>query len=669
MKYFNKNFLIQNFKKSKSALLLFIAIIPVLNVVSLLIMGSSYKSSGFVPNLETISSVSSFGLFILPFVLSISLFGFIFKKKSVDFVNSMPVSRKTIFVTNSIGGILVLIAMTLINLIVIFITNLFFPSIIINAPILVDYFILWTVSYIFVFTISNIATAVSGNTITSIIVSMLIMFFIPFVHNYVTELAHQNHYGNKLVCSSEQCKPVNYECYGNEDCIKKQNQGVYEKHLSGTIADNKYDYTTPYQLIRKIFSVNTLYQPKQILIMIGLSIIYFFVGMNLFQRRKMEVTETTFKSFHTHSLVKCLTLVPVIIFIYEILDYTNSSSFLLFAITLITIYFFVYDLITKKGITNFLKSIIYLGSSIIIVTAFCFLTKEIMQNKESNKYKVEDIEAIAIIPVELDFSYDDISQYEGTFLNDKNLINQVVSNIMSDQKGEAVISIDFIIKTKNGRKILFNEYVLEENYEEIINNFNSNEQIKQHNNKINLDNLYAIKIDDIVTNSKINKKIIELIENNKQSELKKPNNIINQYIELYKYKNHKLIRMNYNISYNSDLSSYLLQLYNEQTINFLNNSKELINYNINIPNLEEDNFVTTNSVEEIVDFIKKGDRKLDINNKYYWIVLYNGGVTYNFYTNDVEGVDKIINDKKEELKKNDPEKYSYIYNNEVKNEY
>ncbi len=56
---------------------------------------------------------------------------------------------------------------------------------------------------------------------------------------------------------------------------------------------------------------------------------------------------------------------------------------------------------------------------------------------------------------------------------------------MSDQKGEAVISIDFIIKTKNGRKILFNEYVLEENYEEIINNFNSNEQIKQHNNKIN----------------------------------------------------------------------------------------------------------------------------------------------------------------------------------------
>ena len=40
---------------------------------------------------------------------------FVFKKKSVDFTLSMPVTRKQIFVTNTIGGIAILVMMIIMN--------------------------------------------------------------------------------------------------------------------------------------------------------------------------------------------------------------------------------------------------------------------------------------------------------------------------------------------------------------------------------------------------------------------------------------------------------------------------------------------------------------------------------------------------------------------------
>ena len=49
------------------------------------------------------------GTFILPIIISICLFNYIYKKKSVDFINSMPISRKSIFITNTILGIIIII--------------------------------------------------------------------------------------------------------------------------------------------------------------------------------------------------------------------------------------------------------------------------------------------------------------------------------------------------------------------------------------------------------------------------------------------------------------------------------------------------------------------------------------------------------------------------------
>ena len=99
MKLFNINFLKQNFKKSKVILSIFIGLIPILNTIILIM---SFNNNGnYVLGFTEVSIINFIGVYILPVIVSICLFNYIYKKKSVDFVNSMPISRKSIFITNT----------------------------------------------------------------------------------------------------------------------------------------------------------------------------------------------------------------------------------------------------------------------------------------------------------------------------------------------------------------------------------------------------------------------------------------------------------------------------------------------------------------------------------------------------------------------------------------
>ena len=92
MRLFNKEYLFQNIKKSLGPLCVSVCIMPILNFILLLFLAISGKN-GYILDLRTLSMFNYASIFILPLVLSICLFGFIFKKKSVDFINSMPISR------------------------------------------------------------------------------------------------------------------------------------------------------------------------------------------------------------------------------------------------------------------------------------------------------------------------------------------------------------------------------------------------------------------------------------------------------------------------------------------------------------------------------------------------------------------------------------------------
>ena len=123
---FNFRYFKENIRKSKGLLAFFLGVVPIINIIiliSILTLGGDT-----LVDFKSLSLSTYLGLYIIPIVLSISLFGFIFKKKSVDFVMSKPISRKSIFLTNTIGGILVLILFMLINTIIFGLFGLFFSK-------------------------------------------------------------------------------------------------------------------------------------------------------------------------------------------------------------------------------------------------------------------------------------------------------------------------------------------------------------------------------------------------------------------------------------------------------------------------------------------------------------------------------------------------------------
>ena len=111
---FNFNYLKENIKKSKAIILLCMLLLPILNGIILLMHGST--GDNFVASIYDVSGIILFGMYIIPIVLSITLFSFIYKKGAVDFTLSMPINKRQIFLTNTIGGMAIILIMVIVML-------------------------------------------------------------------------------------------------------------------------------------------------------------------------------------------------------------------------------------------------------------------------------------------------------------------------------------------------------------------------------------------------------------------------------------------------------------------------------------------------------------------------------------------------------------------------
>ena len=248
MKWFNHKYLMQNLKKSKNILAFFLVIVPLLSVLSLIIIGQN--SHEFVNiTFNKASIVTIIGMYIIPVVVSITLFGFVFKRQSSDFILSMPLNRSTIFVTNTVGGIILLLLMTFITTVLILLTTALMPNLIISRSMMVDFFFIWIVAYIFVFTAANLAVTLCGNIVTQIAITALILFLPPFlIHSYQGFTEYQQ---AEIKCTDDSCKPVQYNCYNDTKCLENQEKGIYTGMVSYNQTNN---YTLPYQYASTVYS-------------------------------------------------------------------------------------------------------------------------------------------------------------------------------------------------------------------------------------------------------------------------------------------------------------------------------------------------------------------------------------------------------------------------------
>ena len=398
---FNFNYLKENIKKSKAIILLCMLLLPTIGGIILLVKCS--QGSNFMPSIYEVSGPVLFGMYLVPVILSITLFSFIYKRGSIDFTLSMPINKKQIFLTNTFGGIIIILLMQIINLIITLAISLIYSNMIIDYKMLFDIFLIYSISYIFVFTSCNIAASVSSNKITTIVVTLLILFLVPFVSTFIkTDGFNYNNYGTaRIECLNKECTPVIYEC-DSLKCKNDKRNNIYTGYVN-RVSDN--NYTMPYKLIAGVFlgeefdsGINV-----SLLKMVFLSIVYIAVGLILFIKKKFEIVGTSFRSERVHILVRTLTTVPVACILYVIIKNLGLSSHDFFTIILLLVliftYLIIYDLITRKRVTNFFKMAICLvivSSAVCIVGAF-FDDKEEFERIKKAAAKIQNDSDVLLV--------------------------------------------------------------------------------------------------------------------------------------------------------------------------------------------------------------------------------------------------------------------------------
>ena len=639
---FNFNYLKQNLKKSKGALAIFIGIIPIINILTLFLMSDNNHSNEII-SLSNISIINFIGVFILPIIISVCLFGYVFKKKSVDFVNSMPISRKSIFITNTIGGIGILVLMNLINAIFIYILSNTLPNLIIPIPMIIDYFILWTVAYVFIFTVSNIAVSVSGNMITSIAVSALILFLIPYIHFFTCEAlipTHNNQY--ILECTSKECISNEYDSiYPEYVELSKENKYM----MTFGQKEYKVSYSIPANLILNVSNYSysngseKLYNTTSIIKTFILSLIYIVIGYFLFINRKMEVSETSFKNTTVHNIVKCLTMVPILSFTYLIFkeSYLDIISILILLVIIIA-YYFIFDLITRRGINNFKLNIITL---IIYIPLFMLFMKGLDAITNVKTFNVNDIDSVNIDILSEDTINPIVSE---VYIEDKNFINYLLKNSAYDSYEIKNNDIPYInVNFKINNKLLYTQISFQkEEYEYIKNYLSNNDELKKTINKFEYKETYAIKIGNLVVNEEEVEELSSLCDKYIQDEVI-ISNLSGLRMNLYSYTNHKL--NNYEINTNN---KEIIQKIMEIENNYLKDNLDLLNgYGIDINGIINDEYydILDVNTKDLIDYVKKDIvNKINSNYNYGYINIndYLNGKSYRYYTNDVEGLKELL---------------------------
>ena len=179
IKFFKKNYAFQNIKKSKGILAIMLIVIPVITLFCL----HSVDSSGYGdPYVVSVAMGANFcGLIVIPFVLTNILFGYVYKKNSIDFINSMPISRKSLYFTNILVGILYVLILQGITWVSSSIYILSIGDSLFTIKFMFDIAMAMSLAYIFLFVCSTLALSVSGNVFTQLVVLALVLFTIPFI--------------------------------------------------------------------------------------------------------------------------------------------------------------------------------------------------------------------------------------------------------------------------------------------------------------------------------------------------------------------------------------------------------------------------------------------------------------------------------------------------------
>lgn len=626
-KLFNFKYLIENMKKSKRAIFLFLLIVPIFTTLMLILSDEavySFTGLGWI----------NIGLmYIIPFLLSFAMFGYVYKKNSVDFISSLPLSRKTIFVTNTIGGIALILVNQLLTLILTFIVSMFSEAIIFPGLVW-DIFIYEFVAYTFMFIISNLAMTVSGNIMTQIVVTLLITFAIPTIGIFIQMIAMSE--GGYIALGEYTVETIE---------TTDSNPITVDVYADVEVAFN--EPTAPIRTFEKIMmnDGSSYYSVTSIVKMLVLSIIYFAIGMYLFDNRKMEKAGESFLNQKVHLFVKSLTLIPFTIIIYSCIDSgIVEGTIILLAISLV--YWFIYDLITSKK-TKFLKNIVTFAAANVILLLFYWGVSTIYCNSIKN-YDIKSVKKVVIDTS--DIFIDDIILDNKIVITDKNEIADIFK-IPKDYSYENTVSVNAtIIKFLDKKEVSFR--MNKDNFSKYLTKAKEKEEIIESG---------KIALPSILLNSETEKEIKRMLVDTSISEIENIDTFYNggyyyynswhanfiSGLTVYYYDEHEVKKYKFDLTSNSELQQYIIKLSNDAVKKLLSEKDDVHIKNIYEYSPQEGNrrsFYFYDSDVEIKRFIKNEDGKeIDVGKEYVIITLGYNDKFYNvhFITNNVEEIEKL----------------------------
>lgn len=657
MKLFNFNFFWQNLKKSRIILLLFTLLIPIINT---LILISQATNNVYIPSFLDISMFNVIAIYILPIIIAVCLFSYIFKKQSVDFINSMPINRKSIYVTNVISGLLLILTMLIINVILIFLVGIIF-----NVPIpfmmLVDYIFIWFLEYLFVLSASILAMCVSGNAITGVVVTLILVFFIPFSKWFIGELKYSSINNNYLLEVSDKTLIDNYNCFSDKKCLDNLKLNRYEVNLREEKEDNVNLLETFFEMSANNKSSYTLYSNIELII---LSVLYLILGYVLFNERKMEINETSFRNIHIHNIIKNLTLLPFVAISYVVIKEEYSIISIVFVFVILLVYSIIYDLITKKGLHNFKVSAFYFILFICLYFVVFALNDIVKENDIVINYN--DIESCGIEIEKVPNS--DIIYIKNDELKELIIRNMYNYDYYNEVEKEYVTAY---LKLKNNKKYSLTLY-LDSEYDKIMNILYQDNDYNKKYKDIDYDNVYAVMVGNILYNTKDRNKLIGLIKDGmeklslKDFVLLKDEvnyNVINSIgynikIKLYSYFGHERYEYNIWFNINDKILDYVVNTNNKYLKKDISNviplDYKLYYVGHNFDSRYEINYnIMYNSKNELYNYILKSlDDNVDMSKEYIALSVCFDKKCYDFVSNNIVEFKKILDDKYNYLKEN-----------------
>jgi len=634
MNLINFKFMKENIKKSFGIIAMLLILIPIFSgLILYLSNNSSYNDSIEFMSMVMISVPAMIGMYVIPVVISISLFSFVFQKKSVDFICSLPLKRSTIFCTNTLIGLVLFGLIFIITAILMFVIDLMLSAIFIPGSMLIYYFITWFITYMFVFVISNLSITLTGNKIVAIVLTILIAFLPGYMSDYYNSKLYEVKYSYSWYDRENNYKQeYNENFYNIKDSMPEETNHVIPYKYARVVSTLMFNYQESISTddLQNIYSTGSIIWET---VMIG---IYFVAGLILFNRRKMEVAENTFLSAKVHNIVRCIVMFPIAIGFLSIMEQAGSTAGIVILTVFATIYF-MYDLITRRSLQGFQKSLIYLCVLLVISFVFNFSTNIIQENKGNEIIKEDKVSSVGIaLGV-----HSKAIEYR---IENKEIISYVFSCDKYKSSYDKNMQIYIYINLDNGKTYRYLCYVDKNIYDDIYSLLEKEEgYIKAYKNTF-IDNIYAITDSqfNLLSVSNIEKYIVEGLAVQTLEDLIKAEQIYYsrtpEVIELRHYEHGKEYVSAININTSKELQKYIIEENNSRYINKIK-GKNIVNessvtlYTTNRYNYQSIYDLSDKIVEYINRNIKSDIKDIELN-ELFAIKIYYKTETYVVYLSD-----------------------------------